>query len=779
MKEVYTTYLDFELEIGPSHGRDYPVTVTQAPRGEARGTMRFPYEASALEKRLVVVQNALLGSGGGPQLAFPEELVVRDFGRDLFEALFNAEIRRCYEQSLQQARQENKGLSLKLRFQPSELAALPWEYLYDQRQGEYVCLARSASLVRCLGLPGAVSPPSLGAPLHILAMIADPGHAEPEELARQKEPLETALQSLQAQGLVQLTWLEGPTWHHVQQAKQGGTWHVFHLLSQGGFSPAGPKGAQPGDKGSKTPPREEGEMRPLNPADLARTLADHPSLGVALLSARAGARGASLAGGASLRSVFTSTAAHLVQQGIPAVLTMPYEMTDQAAVELFRAFYRALALGIPVDAAVAEARKVVKLAVPNGVEWGAAALFMGLPDRVVSSARGRPASVPARVIEEQPRAPARIETPVEVIEPRPVPPREPRREPRPEREAPARTPPPVEPRPAPVSRPEQVKPPAPPRRPARETPVRTPPPAEPRPAPVSPPEKVKPPAPPRRPAREAPVRTPPPAEPPPAPVSLPEKVKEPALERRPKRVIPKRAPLPIQPELILIPAGEFLMGSQPERDQMAYEAEYPQHGVYLPDYRMAKTPITHAQYAAFVKASGHPAPYYWVDGKLPEGKEDYPVAYVSWYDALAYCKWLSKKQGRTYRLPSEAEWEKAARGSEGRIYPWGDAWDPACCNSKESRLEETTPAHAFPEGASPYGILDMAGNVWEWTGSLYKPYPYDAKDGREDPQAFGKRVLRSGAYYSTARRVRCAYRDSGYTEDSRGSYGFRVVLAAG
>jgi formylglycine-generating enzyme required for sulfatase activity len=751
MKEVYTTYLDFELDIGPSHGRDYPVTVTQAPRGEARGTMRFPYEASALEKRLVVVQNALLGSGGGPQLAFPEELVVRDFGRDLFEALFSAEIRRCYELSLQQARQENKGLSLKLRFQPSELAALPWELLYDQRQGEYVCLARSASLVRGLGLPGAVPPPSLGAPLHILAMMADPGDAEPEELARQKEPLETALQSLQAQGLVQLAWLEGPTWHQVQQAKQSGTWHVFHLLSQGGFSPAGPQAARPGDKGSKAPAREEGEIRPLNPADLARTLADHPSLGVALLSARAGARGASLAGGASLRSVFTSSAAHLVQQGIPAVLTMPYEMTDQAAVELFRAFYRALALGIPVDAAVAEARKVVRLAVPNGVEWGAAALFMGLPDRLVSSARGRPRPVQARVIEEQPRAPTRIERPVEVIGPEP-----------------ARTRPPQQPR-----EPRRE------RGPERETPVRTPPPVEPRPAPFSLPEQVKPPAPERRPAREAPVRTPPPAEPRPAPVSLPEKVKEPALERRPKQATPRRAPLPIQPELILIPAGEFLMGSQPERDQLTYEAEQPQHGVYLPDYRMAKTPITHAQYAAFVKASGHPAPYYWVDGKLPEGKEDYPVAYVSWYDALAYCKWLSEKGGRTYRLPSEAEWEKAARGTEGRIYPWGDVWDSAFCNSKERRSEETTPAHAFPEGASPYGILDMAGNVWEWTGSLYKPYPYDARDGREDPQAFGKRVLRSGAYYSTSRRVRCAYRDSGYTEDSRGSYGFRVVLVAG
>jgi formylglycine-generating enzyme required for sulfatase activity len=266
-------------------------------------------------------------------------------------------------------------------------------------------------------------------------------------------------------------------------------------------------------------------------------------------------------------------------------------------------------------------------------------------------------------------------------------------------------------------------------------------------------------------------------EPAPAPVAPAKETAEPGGEPAPEAEIVVRSPQPIEPELVLIPAGEFLMGSDPERDPRAYEAEGPQHRVHLPDYHIARTPTTNAQYAAFVEASGYEAPNHWEGRKPPDGKEDQPVAYISWRDAMAYCKWLSQKKGQTYRLPSEAEWEKAARGTDGLIYPWGDEWEAGRCNSSESGRGDATLVDAYLDGASPYGILDMAGNVWEWTASLYRPYPYDPGDGREDLRRVGeKRVLRGGAFYSGARRVRCAYRDSGEVYDGRGNYGFRVVL---
>jgi formylglycine-generating enzyme required for sulfatase activity len=250
---------------------------------------------------------------------------------------------------------------------------------------------------------------------------------------------------------------------------------------------------------------------------------------------------------------------------------------------------------------------------------------------------------------------------------------------------------------------------------------------------------------------------------------------------------------PFEPEMVLIPAGEFSMGSDPSVDRYAEDNEQSQHALYLPDYYLAKVPVSNAQYAAFVQATGHDQPEHWEGGKPPKGKEDHPVVKVSWHEAMAYCNWLSEVTGKPYCLPSEAQWERGARGSDGRIYPWGNRWEAGRCNSKEEGKGDTTPVGAYPRGASPYGLLDMAGNVWEWTRSLlwwvslkgevlFGPsfkYPYDPDDGREDLHAPNStpRVLRGGSFHSDARSVRCAYR-SGYYPDYlfNGSYGFRVMM---
>jgi formylglycine-generating enzyme required for sulfatase activity len=244
--------------------------------------------------------------------------------------------------------------------------------------------------------------------------------------------------------------------------------------------------------------------------------------------------------------------------------------------------------------------------------------------------------------------------------------------------------------------------------------------------------------------------------------------------------------------MVLIPAGEFTMGSDPGLDQAAVDDEQPQHTLSLPDYYLSKTLVTNAQYAAFVQATGHRVPYHWRGGKPPRGEEEHPAVNVSWHDAMAYCSWLAEATGKLYRLPSEAEWEKGARGSDGRIYPWGSQWDAARCNSREAGKGDTvavlgiykgstTAVGAYPDGASPYGLLDMAGNVWEWTSSVYEAYPYDPADGREDLEAVDgvRRVLRGGASVNLAWRVRCAIRGRDLPDFLFYDRGFRLAMDAG
>ena len=220
-----------------------------------------------------------------------------------------------------------------------------------------------------------------------------------------------------------------------------------------------------------------------------------------------------------------------------------------------------------------------------------------------------------------------------------------------------------------------------------------------------------------------------------------------------------------------IPAGPFIMGSRKEGDPDARDEEMPQHTLTLPGYYMARYPVTVAQWQVFVEDSG----YTPEDADSLQGVPNHPVVWVSWYEALQYCEWLTERlrvweqtpeplkrllraKGWQVMLPSEAEWEKAARGQDGRIYPWGNTFDSNRANVDETGIGTTSAVGCFPDGASPYGILDLSGNVWEWTRSLWgrdfdKPeyrYPYQPNDGREDLNASNdvRRVLRGGGFFS-------------------------------
>ena len=206
-----------------------------------------------------------------------------------------------------------------------------------------------------------------------------------------------------------------------------------------------------------------------------------------------------------------------------------------------------------------------------------------------------------------------------------------------------------------------------------------------------------------------------------------------------------------EPEMVHIRAGEFWIGS-----------EKPRHRAYLSEYWIGKYPVANAQYATFVNVTGHKPPKHWKKGCPPQGKENHPVVYVNWHDAAAYCRWLTQVTGRPYRLPTEAEWEKAARGTDERKYPWGNRWDSRKCNAwKWLGKKSTTPVGAYsPAGDSPYGCADMAGNVWEWVADWYESDYYGRSPSRNPtgPPSGKSRGLRGGSWGSVPYYVRSAYR---------------------
>ena len=250
-----------------------------------------------------------------------------------------------------------------------------------------------------------------------------------------------------------------------------------------------------------------------------------------------------------------------------------------------------------------------------------------------------------------------------------------------------------------------------------------------------------------------------------------------------------------------VPAGPFRMGT-PEADldglvrryggeRVYYKDEVQESPVDLDAYYIARYPTTVAQFRAFVQASDYP----FEQDRL-RGLDNRPVVYVTWHDAAAYCDWLTGQlrvradlpewlrsllcdRQWVVRLPTEAEWEKAARGDEGCQFPWGNTPDPNLANYDETGIGTTSAVGCFPGGRTPAGCLDMAGNVREWCHSLYKTYPYDAGDGREDPTVGRLRVVRGGAFGSRQGGVRCALRGWFVPNIRSGNIGFRVVVAPG
>jgi formylglycine-generating enzyme required for sulfatase activity len=362
--------LDFEVEIGTGTGQSYPLALLHSPAGEARETMKFPFDELALDSALKSLEIALLSASGIRRQAFsPEEQSVQDFGKQLFSALLTGELRSRYDMSRDEARQKGQGLRLKLRILAPELAKLPWEFLYDPRRGEYLALSRDTPMVRYIEIPQSIQPLSVQPPLQILGMVASPSDLPVLDVDREKQRVEKALERLQSKNLVKLTWLEGETWRDLQRAMRAGPWHIFHFIGHGGFD-------KTQDEGLVALSDDSGCAHYLSASDLGMLLSDHRSLRMVVLNACEGAR-------ASSHDIFSSTASILVRRGMPAVLAMQYPITDRAAVEFSQAFYEALSDGLPVDSAVSEARKAISLAMASSLEWGTPVLYLRSPQGVI------------------------------------------------------------------------------------------------------------------------------------------------------------------------------------------------------------------------------------------------------------------------------------------------------------------------------------------------------------------------------------------------------------
>ena len=309
------------------------------------------------------------------------------------------------------------------------------------------------------------------------------------------------------------------------------------------------------------------------------------------------------------------------------------------------------------------------------------------------------------------------------------------------------------------------------------------------------------------------------------------------------------------PPLIAIPGGTYTIGS----DEGLYEDEAPAYAVDLQPFQLGRFPVTHAEYALFVKAGGYEDERWWDtdaaqawrrgdstaagakqqwrearqyvqanfatlrdwhrqgritskqvddweqiarmdDGKFealleqwyPPGRQTrpafwnddafnnpaQPVVGVCWFEARAYCAWLSAQTGQPFRLPTEAEWEAAARGPPGRRYAYGDEFDATLCNAFETHVRRTTPVGVFPGGETPDELIDLTGNSWDWTGSLYQPYPYVAADGREDPAGLAPLLVGGGAWSDFQASARAACRDYDAPGYRDGGIGFRLARAS-
>lgn len=345
--------LDFRVEISGGATRGYEVVLRTPDGGEVSAAMQLPVTADELEALAARVPDAVIASSATARRGVSRSGPVRELGGLLFDSVLAGQGRGMLAAVRHQANREGRQLRIVLQVRPPELARLPWEFLFDSREDDYVCL--STVLVRYPQVHAPVRPLQVTAPLRILGMAARPGDEQALAIAAERDRLDEALGGLQRAGRIELGWVPGQTWRDLRTAMRHDSWNVLHFIGHGGFDTAAQEGtlALADDSGG-------GTYR-LGADSLAMLLRGHPALRLVVLNAM---------------DVFSSVAGALIRRGMPAVLAMQHEITDQAALEFSRTFYEELAYQPSVDRCVMQARQAIRLALPGSLEWGTPVLYM-------------------------------------------------------------------------------------------------------------------------------------------------------------------------------------------------------------------------------------------------------------------------------------------------------------------------------------------------------------------------------------------------------------------
>jgi len=338
-----------------------------APPGVEHATCEFalPFDEKDIKILLLSIGQPRRGGTRRLESTYTEE--AKKFGGRLFDAVFGKDMWACLRRSLEVAQAQNAGLRIRLQLtrDAQGLADLPWEYLYDSELNRFLALSADTPVTRYLALPEPVRPLTIQPPLKVLVMISSPSDYPPLNVEREWTILQDALHDLSRDGSVVAERLDKATLPQLQRRLRRGEYHIFHFIGHGAFD----EGTQDGVLLLED---DAGRGRAVSGQDLGTLLHDHRSLRLAIINACEGAR-------SSQSDPFAGTAQSLVQQGVPGVIAMQFEISDDAALAFSHEFYGALADGFPMDGALAEARKAIYAAVPD-VEWGTPVLFMRAPD---------------------------------------------------------------------------------------------------------------------------------------------------------------------------------------------------------------------------------------------------------------------------------------------------------------------------------------------------------------------------------------------------------------